>query len=144
MDLCHFTRTPRNFDWSHSPNPTIWLSSKFIKPIFYPTLSIQWSNFKSVSGIRWTCVIVSTFHETSITKNIQYSSKRIIHFINITKNGENDLEYTAQNVQNDPNGFACDFWLPCFAIWKLETDKSMKIEKTLKRWPIPKTHLKPL
>ena len=45
----------------------------------------------------------------SIIKNIQYSSKRIIHFLNITKNGENDLEYTAQNVQNDPNGFACDF-----------------------------------
>ena len=47
-------------------------------------------------------VIVSTYHETSITKNIQYSSKRIIHFLNITKNGENDLQNTAQNVQNDP------------------------------------------
>ena len=54
-------------------------------------------------------VIVSTYHETSITKNIQYSSTRIIHFLNITKNGENDLQNTAQNVQNDPNGFACDF-----------------------------------
>ena len=64
-------------------------------------------------------VIVSTYHETSITKNIQYSSTRIIHFLNITKNGENDLQNTAQNVQNDPNGFACDFWLPCFAILKL-------------------------
>ena len=30
------------------------------------------------------------------------------------------------------NGFACDFWLPCFAILKLKTDKSMKTEKTLK------------
>ena len=89
-------------------------------------------------------VIVSTYHETSITKNIQYSSTRIIHFLNITKNGENDLQNTAQNVQNDPNGFACDFWLPCFAVLKLETDKSMKTEKTVKCWPIPKTHLKPL
>ena len=76
-------------------------------------------------------VILSTYHETSITKNIQYSSKRIIHFINITKNGENDLQNTAQNVENDPNGFACDFWLPCFAVLKLETDKSMKTEKTI-------------
>ena len=42
------------------------------------------------------------------------------------------------------NGFACDFWLPCFAILKLETNKSMKTKKTLKHWPIPKTHLKPL
>ena len=32
----------------------------------------------------------------------------------------------------NPNGFACDFWLPCFAILKLETDISMKTEKTLK------------
>ena len=69
------------FDWAQNLS----------KPIFYPTLSIQWSNFKSDSGTRWTHVIVSTYHETSITKNIQYSSKRIIHFINIIKNGENEL-----------------------------------------------------
>ena len=31
MDMCHSTTTPRNFDWSRSPNPTIWLSLKFIK-----------------------------------------------------------------------------------------------------------------
>ena len=32
-----------------------------------------------------------------------------------------------------------------FSILKLETDKSMKTKKkTLKYWPIPKTHLKPL
>ena len=34
-----------------------------------------------------------------------------------------------------------------FAILKLEIDKSMKTKKkkkTLKYWPIPKTHLKPL
>ena len=31
-----------------------------------------------------------------------------------------------------------------FAILKLETNKSMKTKKTLKYWPIPKTHLKPL
>ena len=30
-----------------------------------------------------------------------------------------------------------------FAILKLEIDKSMKTQKTLKYWPIPKTHLKP-
>ena len=52
------------------------------KLIFYPTLSIQWSNFKSYSGTRWTHVLVSTYHETSITKNIQDSSKRVIHYIN--------------------------------------------------------------
>lgn len=79
------------------------------KPIFYPILSIKWSNFKFDSDTRWTRVIVSTYHEISITKNIQYSSKKIIHFIKISKNGENDLKNTAQNVQNDPNGFACDF-----------------------------------
>ena len=33
-----------------------------------------------------------------------------------------------------------------FAILKLEIDKSLKTKKkkTLKYWPIPKTHLKPL
>ena len=30
-----------------------------------------------------------------------------------------------------------------FAIFKLETNKSLKTQKTLKHWPIPKTHLKP-
>ena len=29
-----------------------------------------------------------------------------------------------------------------FAIFKLETDKSIKTQKTLKHWPIPKTYLK--
>ena len=53
------------------------------KLIFYPTLSIQWSNFKSYSGTRWSHVLVSIYHETSITKNIQYSSKRVIHYINV-------------------------------------------------------------
>ena len=31
-----------------------------------------------------------------------------------------------------------------FAIFKLETNKSIKTQKTLKHWPITKTHLKPL
>ena len=30
-----------------------------------------------------------------------------------------------------------------FAIFKLETDKGIKTQKTLKHWPIPKTYLKP-
>ena len=30
------------------------------------------------------------------------------------------------------------------AIFELETNKSIKTPKTLKHWPIPKTHLKPL
>ena len=30
-----------------------------------------------------------------------------------------------------------------FAILKLETDKNMKTNKTLKLWSIPQTHLKP-
>ena len=42
-----------------------WLSSKFTKTKIYPTLSIQWSNFKSDSGTRRMCVIVSNYHETS-------------------------------------------------------------------------------
>ena len=53
-------------------------------------------------------VVVSTYHETSINKNIQYSSKRVINYINITKNQENDLQNTTKNLQNDPNGFAYD------------------------------------
>ena len=31
-----------------------------------------------------------------------------------------------------------------FAIFKLETNKGIKTQKTLKHWPIPKTYLKPL
>ena len=77
-------------------------------------------------------------------KVIQYSSKKVINYINITKNQENDLQNTTQNLQNDPNGFACDFWLFCFAILKLEINKIIRTQKTLKHWPIPKTHLKPL
>ena len=30
-----------------------------------------------------------------------------------------------------------------FAIYKLETYKGIKTQKTLKHWPIPKTYLKP-
>ena len=132
MDMCHCTNTSRNFNWSRFHNPTVWLSSKFIKKkIFYHTLSIQWSNFKSDYGIRWKHVVVSTYHETSITTNIQYSFKRVIYYINITKNWENDLKNTTQNLQNGHKGFVCDFWLPCFAILKLEIDKNTKIKKTL-------------
>ena len=132
MDTCHCTNTSRNFDWSRSHNLTIWLSTKFIKKIFYHTLSIQWSNFISDYGIRWKRVVISTYHETSITKNIQYSLKRVIYYINITKNWKNDLKNTTQNLQNDHNGFVCDFWQFCFAILKLETDKNIKIKKTFK------------
>ena len=56
------------------------------KPIFYPTILIQWSNVKSNSSTKWMHVIASTYYETSIAKNIQYSSKRVIRYINITKN----------------------------------------------------------
>ena len=49
-----------------------------------------------------------TYHETSITKNIQYSSKRVICYINITKNQENYLQNTTKNLENDPNGFIYD------------------------------------
>ena len=56
-------------------------------------------------------VIVSTYHETSINKNIQYSSERVINYINITKNRENDLQNTTKNLQNDLNGFAYDLRL---------------------------------
>ena len=114
--------TIQPFDWAESSS----------NQIFYHTLSIQWSNFKSNYGIRWKHVVVSTYHETSITKNIQYSFKRVIYYINITKNWENDLKNTTQNLQNDHNGFVCDFWPPCFAILKLEIDKNMKIKKTIK------------
>ena len=75
------------------------------KLIFYP---IQWSNFKSYSGTRWTHVLVSIFHETSITKNIQYSSKRVIHYIK-TKgskwqvgNGRTIGVYTLTNGSHTP------------------------------------------
>ena len=70
------------FDWAQNSS----------KPIFYPTILIQWSNFKSNSGTRWMHVIASTYHETSITKNIQYSSKKVICYINITKNRESYLQ----------------------------------------------------
>ena len=53
-------------------------------------------------------VIASTYHETSIIKNTQYSSKRVIHYINITKNRENYLQNTTKNLENDPNGFTYD------------------------------------
>ena len=53
-------------------------------------------------------VVVSTYHETSFNKNIQYSSKRVINYINITKNQENDLQNATKNLQADPNGFAYD------------------------------------
>ena len=99
------------------------------KLILYPTFSIKWSNFKSYFGTRWTHVLVSTYHKTSITWNIQYSSKRVMHYINLSKNWENDLQNTTQNLQNDPNGFACDFWLLCCSILKLETDKAWKLRK---------------
>ena len=125
--------TIQPFDWAQSSS----------KQIFYHTLSIQWWNFKTDYGIKWKHVVESTYHETSITKNIQYSFKIVIYFIKITKNWENYLKITTQNLQNDHNGFVCDFWLPCFAILKPETDKNMKIKKTLKHWLIPKTHLKP-
>ena len=54
----------------HSFNPHTLLIQPFdwaknsSKPIFYPNLSIQWSNFKSEFSTRWTHVIVSTYHET--------------------------------------------------------------------------------
>ena len=51
------------FDWAQNSS----------KPIFYPTLSIQWSNFKFDYGTRCTHVI-SAYNETSITKNIKYST----------------------------------------------------------------------
>ena len=86
-------------------------------------------------------VVVSTYHETSINKKIQYSSKRVINYINITKNWENNLQNTKK---------ACKITLIYlhmtfdFAIFKLETDKGIKTQKkTLKHWPIPKTYLKP-
>ena len=132
MDMCYCTNTPRNFDWSCSHNPTVWFSLKFIKTNIYHTLSIQWSNVKYDYGTRWKCVVISTYHESLVTKNIQYSFKRAIYYKNITKNWENDPTNTTQNLQNDHNGFVCDFWLPCFAILKLEIDKNMKIKKTLK------------
>ena len=56
-------------------------------------------------------VIASTYHETSIAKNIQYSSKRVRRYINITKNRENYLQNTTKNLENDPNGFTYDLLL---------------------------------
>ena len=53
-------------------------------------------------------VVVSTYHETSINKNIQYSSKKAIKYIHLTQNRETDLQNASQNLQNDPNGFAYD------------------------------------
>ena len=50
--------------------PFDWVQNSS-KPIFYPTLSIQWTIFKSNYGTRWTSVI-SAYNKTSITKNIQY------------------------------------------------------------------------
>ena len=89
------------FDWDQNLS----------KPIFYPTILIQWSNFKSNYGTRWMRVIASTYHETSIAKNIQYSSKRVRRYINITKNRENYLQNTTKNLENDPNGFTYDLLL---------------------------------
>ena len=69
--------------------------------------------------------------------------KKVIHYINITKNQENNMQNTTKNLQNDLNGFAYDF---DFATLKLEIDKSIKTKKTLKntdQYPIPKTHSKP-
>ena len=107
------------FDWARSSS----------KQIFYHTLSIQWSNFKSDYGIRWKRVVVSTYHETSITKNIQYSFKRVIYYINITKNWENDLK------KHNPKSTKwqmtiMDLYVTFdFAILKLETDKNIKSRK---------------
>ena len=89
------------FDWAQNSS----------KPIFYPTILIQWSNFKSNCSTRWMRVVASTYHETSITKNIQYSSKRVISYINISKNRENYLQNTTKNLENDPNGFTYDLLL---------------------------------
>ena len=90
--------------------PFDWVQNSS-KPIFYPTILIQWSNFKFDSGTRWMRVVACTYHETSITKNIQYSSKRVICYINITKNQENYLQNTTKNLENDLNGFTYDLWL---------------------------------
>ena len=75
------------------------------------------------------CVIVSTYHETSITKYIQYPSKRVIRYINITKNRENYLQNTTKNLENDPMDLHMTY---DFAILKLEIDKSIKTKKNLK------------
>ena len=67
--------------------------------------------------------------------------KRVIHYINITKNRENDMQNTTKKSKKWPR---MDLHMTFdFAILKLETDKSMKNKKTLKHWPIPKTHSKP-
>ena len=55
--------------------------------------------------------------------------KKVIHYINITTNQENNMQNTTKNLQNDLNGFAYDF---DFATLKLEIDKSIKTKKTLK------------
>ena len=49
----------QQFDWAQNSS----------KPIFYPTLSIHWSNFKSNYSIRWTHVVFA-YNEISINKNI--------------------------------------------------------------------------
>ena len=48
--------------------PFAWAQNSS-QPIFYPTLSIQWSNFKSNYNIRWTHVVFA-YNEISINKNI--------------------------------------------------------------------------
>ena len=48
--------------------PFAWAQNSS-QPIFYPTLSIHWSNFKSNYSIRWTHVVFA-YNEISINKNI--------------------------------------------------------------------------
>ena len=78
-------------------------------------------------------VIVSTYHETSFNKNIQYSSKRVINYINIIKNQENDLQNTTKNLQNDPNGFAYDLFAYDLQKKKFNFDPNSQINVYLRK-----------
>ena len=80
--------------------PFDWVQNSS-NPIFYPTLWIQWSNFKSNCDTRWTRV-VSVYNETSITFiSNTLLIMRVTYYINITKNWENDMQNTAKIRQND-------------------------------------------
>ena len=74
--------------------------------------------------------VVSTYHETSIKKKkIQYSSKKVINYINITKNRENSYKMQPKTCKVTLMDLHMTF---DFAIFKLETNKSIKTQKTLK------------
>ena len=53
--------------------------------------------------------------------------KRVIHYISITKNWENDLQNTTKKTYKmTSNGFAYDFWFCHFKTWNWQKQENLK------------------